>query len=58
MPVMQTASTGEFGRHFTRLRGNPREKAAVRRAGRQTARLFAWPQVVGRNLLPAIDLVG
>jgi glycosyltransferase involved in cell wall biosynthesis len=56
--VMQTASTAEFVRHFTRLRENPREEAAVRRAGRQTARLFAWPRVVGRNLLPTIDLVG
>jgi glycosyltransferase involved in cell wall biosynthesis len=56
--VMQTASAREFVRHFTRLREDPREEAAVRRAGRQTARHFAWPHVVGRNLLPAIELDG
>ena len=54
--VMQTATPWEFVRLFTRLCADPGEEAAMRRAGRRTARLFAWPQVVGRNLLPAIDV--
>jgi glycosyltransferase involved in cell wall biosynthesis len=54
--VMQTGTAGEFVQTFTRLRTNPGEEAAVRRAARQTARHFAWAHVVGRNLLPAIEL--
>jgi glycosyltransferase involved in cell wall biosynthesis len=54
--VMQTATPSEFVHLFRRLRRNPAEEAALRRAGRQTAEQFAWPEVVRRNLLPAIDL--
>lgn len=54
--VMQTGTAREFVGLFTRLRANPGEEAAIRRAGRKTARLFAWEMVVERNLLPAIDV--
>jgi glycosyltransferase involved in cell wall biosynthesis len=56
--VMQTATPREFVHFFHRLRANPAEEAALRHAGRQTARQFAWPEVVKRNLLPAIDIGG
>jgi glycosyltransferase involved in cell wall biosynthesis len=56
--VMQTATPREFVHFSHRLRANPAEEAALRHAGRETARHFAWPEVVQRNLLPAIDIGG
>jgi hypothetical protein len=38
------------------LREDPAEIAAMRRAGRITARQFAWSEVVKRNLLPRLEL--
>ena len=34
------------------------EDGAIRRAGRRTAKAFAWPEIVARNLLPTIGLDG
>jgi glycosyltransferase involved in cell wall biosynthesis len=56
--VMQTATPREFVRLFTRMRENPSQESALRRAARQTAAQFAWPEVVRRHLLPTIDLGG
>jgi len=56
--VMQTASPEEFVRLFTRLRQHADDEASLRRAGRRTAEQFAWPEVVTRNLLPAIAIGG
>jgi glycosyltransferase involved in cell wall biosynthesis len=54
--VMQTASAQEFVRVFHRMRAHPAEEAALRVAGRRTAALFAWPEVVRRHLLPALEI--
>jgi glycosyltransferase involved in cell wall biosynthesis len=54
--VMQTATAREFVDRYARLRADPAEDAALRHAGRRTAEEFAWPEVVRRNLFPAIAL--
>ena len=56
--VMQTARPSEFVRLFEWLQANAEEDVAMRRAGRRTGRAFAWPEIVTRNLLPAIGLEG
>lgn len=54
--VLETEDPGEFVRLFERLRGHPAELRAMRRAGRATARRFAWPSVLERVLLPRVEL--
>jgi glycosyltransferase involved in cell wall biosynthesis len=54
--VLETGDPAEFLGMFGRLRGRPEEAQAIRRAGRATARRFAWPEVVQRVLLPRIEL--
>lgn len=54
--VLQTDDPREFIALYRRLREDPAEIAAMRRAGRITARQFAWPEVVKRNLLPRLEL--
>jgi hypothetical protein len=53
---MQTGSPREFMGLHGWLRANPREACALRRAGRSTARRYAWPEVLERVLLPRVDL--
>lgn len=54
--VLETGDPGELLGWLQRLRSRPAEGRAIRRAGRATARLFAWPQVVERVLLPRVEL--
>lgn len=54
--VLETGDPREFMSLFRRLRANPGEGRALRRAGRSTARRFAWPEVVKRVLLPRVEL--
>jgi len=54
--VMQTDDPREFVGLFRRLRAHPEEERALRRAGRETAQLFAWPEVIRRNFLPRLPL--
>jgi glycosyltransferase involved in cell wall biosynthesis len=54
--VLQTDDPREFIALYRRLRQDPAEIAAMRRAGRITARQFAWSEVVKRNLLPRLEL--
>jgi glycosyltransferase involved in cell wall biosynthesis len=54
--VLQTEDPREFIALYRRLREDPAEVAAMRKAGRVTARQFAWPEVVKRNLLPRLEL--
>jgi len=56
--VLQTEDPREFVGAMHRLRANPREERALRRAGRATARRYAWPQIVKRLLLPRLQLLG
>jgi glycosyltransferase involved in cell wall biosynthesis len=55
--VVETEDPGELLGWLQRLRARPAEARSIRRAGRSTARLFAWPEVVERVLLPRAELV-
>ena len=54
--VLETNDPREFLSMFSRLRTHPREAQALRRAGRRTARRFAWPEIVQRVLMPRVEL--
>lgn len=56
--VLDAGTPGEFASAFERLRRNPREAAAMRRAARSTAHRYAWPRIVERVLLPRVDAIG
>jgi glycosyltransferase involved in cell wall biosynthesis len=55
--VLETGDPGELVGWLDRLRERPEEGRSIRRAGRDTARLFAWEEVVERVLLPRVELV-
>ncbi|MDJ0865292.1 MAG: glycosyltransferase [Myxococcota bacterium] len=55
--VLETGDPHEFLGLFRRLRANPSEIQALRRAGRATARRYAWPEVVSRVLLPRVTML-
>jgi glycosyltransferase involved in cell wall biosynthesis len=52
--VLQTNDPAEFLQIFDRLRANRAAERALRREGQATARHFAWPEIIARNLLPRI----
>ena len=54
--VLETEDPGELLGWLQRLRARPGDARSIRRAGRSTARLFAWPEVVERVLLPRVEL--
>ncbi len=54
--VLETDEPGEFMDLFHRVRGDREFNERMRRAGRSTARSYAWPEVVQRVLLPRVDL--
>jgi len=54
--VLQTAEPREFMGLYRWLYTHPCEARSLRRAGRSTARRYAWPEVLGRALLPRVDL--
>jgi glycosyltransferase involved in cell wall biosynthesis len=54
--VLETGDPAELLGWLERLRARPEEARSIRRAGRSTARLFAWPEVVERVLLPRAEL--
>jgi glycosyltransferase involved in cell wall biosynthesis len=55
--VLQTGDPRELLGLLARLRTHPEEARALRRAGRSTARRYAWPEVVRGALLPRVELV-
>jgi len=55
--VLETGDPGELLGWLERMRTRPDEARSIRRAGRSTARLFAWSEVVERVLLPRVELV-
>jgi glycosyltransferase involved in cell wall biosynthesis len=55
--VLETEDPVEFLDMYSRLRARPERAQAMRRAGRATARRFAWPEVVDRVLLPRVGLL-
>jgi glycosyltransferase involved in cell wall biosynthesis len=54
--VMQTEEPREFLGLYRWLSTHPDQARALRRAGRSTARRYAWPEVLERVLLPRVDL--
>jgi glycosyltransferase involved in cell wall biosynthesis len=54
--VLETGEPREFVGLFRRLRRDPGEARALRRAGQLTSRRYAWPQVLERVLMPRVDL--
>jgi glycosyltransferase involved in cell wall biosynthesis len=55
--VLETADPQEFIALFGELHANPEQERAVRRAGRATAKRYAWPQIVQQILLPRLRLL-
>jgi glycosyltransferase involved in cell wall biosynthesis len=55
--VLQTSDPAEFVKLYMPLRADPEYEAAMRRAGRATARQYAWPEVIRTALAPRLGLV-
>lgn len=55
--VLQTSDPTEFIGMFDQLKNNPEEEARLRQSGKETAKDFAWEEVVTRNILPRLDLL-
>lgn len=53
--VLQTGDPAEFMGLYQPLRDSRNELTSMRRAGRTTARQYAWPSVIHRNLLPRLS---
>ncbi|HKU39353.1 MAG TPA: glycosyltransferase family 4 protein [Polyangiales bacterium] len=54
--VLQTSDPSEFVKLYMPLRADPEYEAAMRRAGRATARQYAWPEVIRTALAPRLGL--
>jgi glycosyltransferase involved in cell wall biosynthesis len=55
--VLRTSDPCEFVGLFRRLRAHPASAKSIRRAGRATAKQYAWPEIIERLLLPRVDLL-
>jgi glycosyltransferase involved in cell wall biosynthesis len=55
--VLETADPQEFIALFGELHANPEQERAVRRAGRATAKRYAWSQIMQQILLPRVRLL-
>ncbi len=54
--VLQSGDPREFAQLYKPLVDDAAKATTMRRAGRSTARQYAWPQVIERNLLPQFEL--
>jgi glycosyltransferase involved in cell wall biosynthesis len=54
--VLQTSAPSEFIGLYRQLQADHTYEAALRRAGRSTARHFSWPEVLRTNLVPRLEL--
>ncbi len=55
--VLETSDPWEFLSLFEGLHAHPAQERALRRAGRSTARRYAWSQITEQVLLPRLRLV-
>jgi len=55
--VLQTPDPREFVGLLQRLKADPAQAKSIRRAGRATAKHYAWPEIIERLLLPRVDLL-
>lgn len=56
--VLETSDPSEFVALFGELKSNPVEEKAMRRAGRYTAKRYAWQRVIDKILMPRLQLLG
>jgi glycosyltransferase involved in cell wall biosynthesis len=56
--VLETADPEEFVSLFGELRANPAREQAIRRAGRATAKRYAWPHILHHIFLPRLRVLG
>jgi glycosyltransferase involved in cell wall biosynthesis len=54
--VLQTADPAEFVQLYLQVRHDPEYENSLRRAGRATARHYAWPSVIRTALAPRLGL--
>ena len=54
--VLQTDDPAEFVELYLRVRDNPDYEHSMRRAGRLTAKQYAWPSVIRTSLAPRLAL--
>jgi glycosyltransferase involved in cell wall biosynthesis len=54
--VLQTGEPEEFFTLYRQLISNPKQISAMRRFGRNTAKHYAWSEVLRRDFLPRLDL--
>jgi glycosyltransferase involved in cell wall biosynthesis len=54
--VLQTADPAEFVQLYLQVRRDPEYENSMRRAGRATARQYAWPSVIRTGLAPRLGL--
>jgi glycosyltransferase involved in cell wall biosynthesis len=54
--VLQTADPAEFVELYLQVRRDPEYESSMRRAGRATARQYAWPSVIRTALAPRLGL--
>jgi glycosyltransferase involved in cell wall biosynthesis len=52
--VLQTDDPGEFVELYQQVRANPDYESSIRRAGRVTARQYAWPSIIRTSLAPRL----
>jgi glycosyltransferase involved in cell wall biosynthesis len=52
--VLQTEDPREFVDLYQQVRSNPEYESAMRRAGRSTARQYAWPSIIRTALAPRL----
>lgn len=52
--VLQTEQPSEFVELYHQVRSNPEYASAMRRAGRLTARQYAWPSIIRTALAPRL----
>jgi glycosyltransferase involved in cell wall biosynthesis len=52
--VLQTDDPAEFVQLYQQVRTNPDYESSMRRAGRVTARQYAWPSVIRTSLAPRL----
>jgi glycosyltransferase involved in cell wall biosynthesis len=56
--VMQTSDPREFVGLFHRLHQDPAAEDAMRKAGKETARAYAWPEILSHSFLPRLQMLG
>jgi glycosyltransferase involved in cell wall biosynthesis len=56
--VLQTERPSEFVELYRQVRSNPEYESAMRRAGRHTARQYAWPSIIRTALAPRLGGAG